>query len=173
MAERFAAVRPPSDLGLAALPHPSRRAAGGPDPRRVDHRAGYDPLPGVAVSLALWVPINALSEQLLWVYIFEAFQTRWKKGVGRVAGTVVGVLMTIIFVGLIHALFWGEFLPGFRSVFPLSQIFLSAQFVMTVGYLLLFQRTRSMVPLFLLHIIADAALVLGAAYSIVPDLWTL
>jgi hypothetical protein len=30
-----------------------------------------------------------------------------------------------------------------------------------------------MVPLFLLHIIADATLVLAAMYSIVPVLWTL
>lgn len=132
-----------------------------------------DPLWGVALTLAVWVPVNALSEQLLWVYIFEAFGTRWAEGIKRTAGTAAGVLMTIVFVGLIHAIFWGEFLPGFENVFPLSQIFFASQFVMTVGYLLLFRRTGSMVPLFLLHIIADATLVLGAMYSIVPDLWTL
>lgn len=132
-----------------------------------------DPLPGVLLTLAIWVPVNALSEQLLWVYIYEAFQTRWAGGAGRTVGTAVGILMAITFVGLIHALFWGEFLPSFESVFPLSQIFFASQFVMTVGYLFLFQRTRSMVPLFLLHVIADATLVLAAMYSIVPDLWTL
>lgn len=131
-----------------------------------------DLLPGVVATSLLWVPVNALSEQLLWVYIFEAFQTRWDGRIGRTVGTVVGILMTLIFVGLIHALFWGEFLPGFESVFPLTQIFFASQFVMTVGYLFLYQRTRSMVPLFLLHIIADATLVLAAMYSIVPDLWT-
>jgi hypothetical protein len=133
----------------------------------------HDPLLGVALTLVIWAPINALSEQLLWVYIFEAFQTRWAEGTGRVVGTVLGVLLTIAFVGLIHAIFWGEFLPGFESVFPLSQIFFASQFAMTVGYLFLYRRTGSMVPLFLLHIIADATLVLTAMYSIVPDLWTL
>jgi len=131
------------------------------------------PLEGVLLTFAVWVPVNALSEQLLWVYIFEAFQTRWAEGAKRTAGTAIGVLMTIVFVGLIHAIFWGEFLPGFESVFPWSQIFFASQFVMTVGYLALFKRTGSMVPLFLLHVIADATLVLGAMYSIVPDLWTL
>lgn len=132
-----------------------------------------DPLPGVAATLVFWVPVNALSEQLLWVYIYESFQTRWDGRIGRAVGTVAGILMTLVFVGLIHALFWGEFLPGFTSVFPLSQIFFASQFVMTVGYLFLYQRTGSMVPLFLLHVIADGALVLAAMYSIVPDLWTL
>jgi hypothetical protein len=132
-----------------------------------------DPLWGVLLTFAVWVPVNALAEQLLWVYIFEAFATRWSRRSLSIAGTALGVLMTIIFVGLIHAIFWGEFLPGFESVFPLSQIFFASQFVMTVGYLALFRRTGSMVPLFLLHVIADATLVLGAMYSIVPDLWTL
>ncbi|MBI0583308.1 MAG: hypothetical protein ISF22_03670 [Methanomassiliicoccus sp.] len=130
-----------------------------------------DPLPGVVLTLLIWVPINALAEQLLWVYIFEAFGTRWVEGIKRTAGMAAGVLMTVVFVGLIHAIFWGEFLPGFESVFPLSQIFFASQFVMTVGYLLLFRRTGSMVPLFLLHIIADATLVVAAMYSIVPDLF--
>jgi hypothetical protein len=132
-----------------------------------------DPLLGVLLTLAVWVPINALCEQLLWVYIFEAFGNRWSSGGRRIAGTVLGVLMTLVFVGLIHAIFWGEFLPPFESTFPYFQIFFTSQFVMTVGYLLLYRRTGSMVPLFLLHIIADATLVLAAMYSIGPDLWHL
>jgi hypothetical protein len=131
-----------------------------------------DPLVGVILTLLIWAPVNALCEQLLWVYIFEAFATRFSEGAKRITGTVVGVLMTLTFVGLIHAIFWGEFLPSFESTFPYFQIFFAAQFVMTAGYLLLYRRTGSMVPLFLLHIIADVTLVLAAMYSIVPDLWT-
>jgi predicted Abi (CAAX) family protease len=83
------------------------------------------------------------------------------------------MLMAVIFVGLIHVLFWSRFLPSFESITPWSQIFLIAQFLITPGYLLLYRRTGSMWPVFAIHIIADAVLVLGAMYSIWPALWTL
>lgn len=130
-----------------------------------------DPWWGVALTLIVWVPINALAEQLLWVYIFQAFATRWTDGARKWLGMVIGIIASLTFVGLIHAFFWGEFLPPFEHQFPFYQVFFASQFVMTVGYLFLYQRTRSMVPLFLLHIIADATLVLAAMYSIIPDLW--
>ena len=130
-----------------------------------------DPLNGVLLTLLIWVPINAFSEQLLWVYIFDAFETRWSGRRIRFVGGIVGVLMTFSFVGLIHALFWGRFLPSFESIAPWSTIFLLAQFIITFGYLLLYRRTGSMLPIFLIHIISDATLVLGAMYSIFPDLW--
>jgi predicted Abi (CAAX) family protease len=112
-------------------------------------------------------------EQLLWVYIFDAFETRWTERRKRFIGGVIGMLMAVIFVGLIHVLFWSKFLPSFESITPWSQIFLIAQFLITPGYLLLYRRTGSMWPVFAIHIIADAVLVLGAMYSIWPALWTL
>jgi hypothetical protein len=131
-----------------------------------------DDLLGVALTLLIWVPMNALAEQLLWVYIFDAFETRWTERRKRLVGGLIGVFLTVVFVGFIHALFWGRFLPSFENVAPWSQIFFASQFVLTIGYLFLYRRTGSMVPIFLIHIIADATLVLGAMYSILPDLWT-
>jgi predicted Abi (CAAX) family protease len=112
-------------------------------------------------------------EQLLWVYIFDAFETRWTERRKRFIGGVIGMLMAVIFVGLIHVMFWSKFLPSFESITPWSQIFLIAQFLITPGYLLLYRRTGSMWPVFAIHIIADAVLVLGAMYSIWPAFWTL
>jgi hypothetical protein len=132
-----------------------------------------DPLFGVALTLYIWVPINAFSEQRIWVYIFDAVETRWTERRKRLLGGIVGVLLTLTFVGLIHALFWGKFLPGFSSISPWSEIFFASQFVITLGYLMLYRRTGSMRPLFYIHIIADITLVLGAQYSIIPSLWTL
>jgi membrane protease YdiL (CAAX protease family) len=132
-----------------------------------------DPWQGVLLTLVIWVPLNAAMEQLLWVYIFDAFETRWTEKRSRFVGEVVGMLLAIIFVGLIHVLFWAEFLPSFESITPWSQIFLAAQFVITPGYLLLYRRTGSIWPIFLIHIISDAVLALGAMYSIWPSLWTL
>jgi len=132
-----------------------------------------DPWEGVLLTLIFWVPLNAAMEQLLWVYIFDAFETRWTERRKRFIGGIAGMLLAILFVGFIHALFWGRFLPSFESVMPWSQIFFIAQFIITPGYLLLYRRTGSMWPIFAIHIIADAMLVVGAMYSIIPDLWTL
>lgn len=132
-----------------------------------------DPWGGVLLTLLIWVPLNAAMEQLLWVYIFDAFETRWTEKRKRFLGGVVGMLLAVIFVGLIHVIFWTKFLPSFESIMPWSQLFLIAQFVITPGYLLLYRRTGSMWPVFLIHIISDAVLVLSAMYSIGPQLWTL
>lgn len=132
-----------------------------------------DPWGGVLLTLLIWVPLNAFSEQLLWVYIFDSFETRWTERRKRLAGGILGILLTLAFVGLIHALFWGSFLPAFESVAPWSYLFFATQFIITPGYLFLYRRSGSMWPIFALHIIADATLVLAGQYSIVPDLWTL
>lgn len=132
-----------------------------------------DELVGVFLTLLLWVPLNALAEQLLWVYIFDSFETRWTERRKRFIGGIVGILLTMVFVGMIHALFWGSFLPSFESVAPWSYIFFATQFIITPGYLFLYRRSGSMWPIFALHIIADATLVIAAQYSIIPDLWVL
>jgi hypothetical protein len=132
-----------------------------------------DPWEGVLSTLIIWVPINAAMEQLLWVYIFDSFETRWTERRKRFVGGVIGMSLAIIFVGLIHILFWAKFLPSFESMTPWSQVFLASQFVITPGYILLYRRTGSMLPIFLIHIIADTVLVIGAMYSIWPSLWTL
>jgi hypothetical protein len=132
-----------------------------------------DDVLGVALTLLIWVPLNAFAEQLLWVYVFDSFETRWTERRKRFVGGIIGILMTLIFVGMIHALFWGSFLPSFESVAPWSYIFFATQFIITPGYLFLYRRSGSMWPIFVIHIIADATLVLTAQYSIIPDLWIL
>jgi hypothetical protein len=77
-------------------------------------------------------------------HIFDSLETRWTKRRKRLTGGVVGVLMTLVFVGMIHGLFWGEFLPSFESVAPWSRIFFVGQFIMTPGYLPLIRHSGSM-----------------------------
>ncbi|MDD1756622.1 MAG: CPBP family glutamic-type intramembrane protease [Methanomassiliicoccales archaeon] len=131
-----------------------------------------DELVGVLLTLLIWVPLNAFTEQLLWVYIFDSFETRWTERKKRLVGGVIGILLTLVFVGMIHALFWGSFLPSFESVAPWSYIFFATQFIITPGYLFLYRRSGSMWPIFAIHIVADATLVITAQYSIIPNLWT-
>jgi hypothetical protein len=126
---------------------------------------------GVALTLVIWAPLNALMEQLLWIYIFDAFANRTASRNAHIALAAVGMLMTLTFVGMIHVLFWGRFLPSYTTMMPWTAVFFAAQFIMTIGYIFLYRRTGSMWLIFPLHLMADAALVIFGQYSILPDLW--
>lgn len=126
---------------------------------------------GFLLTLFIWAPINSLMEQLIWIYVFDAFANRFNKKNQKIIFSLLGVFLTLILVGLIHAFFWGKFLPSFREMFPFSEIFFISQFIITPGYILLYRKTQSMLPIALIHIIADLALVLGSGYSILPYLF--
>lgn len=127
-------------------------------------------LVGVLLTLFLWAPLNAVMEQLIWIYCFDAFATRFAEGRKKIVFTIVGVILMLMLVGLIHAFFWVQFTPSVTPAFPFSALFFALQFVITPLYILLYRRTQSMVPLALIHIISDVALVLGPGFSILPFL---
>ncbi|MDD1777595.1 MAG: hypothetical protein LUQ65_05445 [Candidatus Helarchaeota archaeon] len=110
-------------------------------------------------------------EQLIWIYTYDAFARRFSENPRKNLFVILGLLLSIILVGLIHAFFWGKFLPGFNHIAPSYQIFFVLQLIITPGYILLYIKTRSMLPIALIHIIADIALVIGAGYSILPSLF--
>ncbi|MGV9203266.1 MAG: hypothetical protein ACOC44_04510 [Promethearchaeia archaeon] len=126
---------------------------------------------GVLLTLLLWAPVNAFMEQILWIYIFEAFANRFESKRKKIFSSIGGGLMSLIFVGLIHALFWNQFLMQFGHKSPFYEIFFISQFIITPGYILLYRKTHSMTPIFFIHLIADITAVLGANYSIIPYLF--
>ena len=126
---------------------------------------------GVAITLIIWVPINAFMEQILWIYIFEGFANRFEEEKKNMGFSILGILMSLIFVGMIHALFWNLFLPHFKNTTPYYEIFFIMQFIITPGYIWLYRKTGSMFPIFLIHLIADVTLVISANYSILPYLF--
>lgn len=60
------------------------------------------------VAALLWAPLNAATEQILWMYIFEAGDLFPEKF--RIAFRRVGLALFAAFVGLIHTGFWVKFL---------------------------------------------------------------
>jgi hypothetical protein len=130
----------------------------------------YPDLGGVLLTLFLWAPLNAVMEQLIWIYCFDAFATRFPEGRKRLASSIFGVILMLMLVGLIHAFFWVQFTPAVVPAAPFGAVFLALQFVITPLYILLYRRTHSMVPLALIHVISDVALVLGPGFSILPFL---
>jgi hypothetical protein len=124
---------------------------------------------GVALTLLLWAPANAALEQLSWFYVFDAWRLRWPAGGRRWAGLAVGTLLMLVLVGLIHGLFWARVLPvADERAGPPVGIALNA--LLLAAYVALWLRSRSLWPVFFVHLAADAQLVLIARYSILPHL---
>ena len=124
---------------------------------------------GVALTLLLWAPLNAALEQCSWFYVLDAWRNRWAGGARRAAGTALGVALLLALVGLIHALFWARFLPLAEAT-PLTRFAIPLNVVLTVAYGALYYRSRSMWPVFVVHLLVNAQLVLIARCSMLPDL---
>ena len=65
---------------------------------------------GLLITALVWAPLNAASEQLLWIYIFEAWDLYPAKS--RPAFRLIGLVLFATFVGLIHTMFWAKFLEN-------------------------------------------------------------
>ena len=124
---------------------------------------------GLLVTVVLWAPLNAALEQLSWLYVLDAWRTRWPGGWQRSLGLAIGVVLLLALVSLIHIIFWIRFLPA-AAPGPLSWAVIPINMLMTLSYALLYYRSRSMWPVFWIHLLADLQLVLLANYSIVPFL---
>lgn len=129
---------------------------------------GAAPL-GLALTVLIWAPLNGAMEQLSWQYVLDAWRNRWPGGWQRRAATVVGWLLIFTLVALIHIQFWTLFLPAKvpSELWWVDQILNTA---LTVVYVLLYYRSRSMWPTFVVHTLVDLQLVLLARYSILPAL---
>lgn len=129
---------------------------------------GGNPL-GVAATLLGWATLNGAAEQLSWFYVLNAWRNRWPTGWRRTLGLAVGVALLLVLVGLIHFLFWARFLPLAEAT-PLSRFAIPLNVVLTAAYAALYYRSQSLWPVFVVHTLVDAQLVLIARYSILPDL---
>ena len=128
-----------------------------------------DPL-GWILTLAIWAPVNAFSEQLIWVYTFDSFAEYYKEGRRRSVMVFIGGGLYIALIGMIHALFWAKFLLESTYIFPFTQLFFMIQFIMPIGYIFLYRRTGSMWPLGIIHVLLNVTGVAFSGYSILPFL---
>ena len=134
-----------------------------------------DPLNPVGwiLTLTIWAPMNAFSEQLIWLYTFDSFAEFYKEGRKRSAMILIGGGLYIALIGLIHALFWGKFLLESSYVFGFTQVFFIIQFIMPIGYVFLYRGTGSMWPVGIIHLLLNVTGVLFSGYSILPYLVTI
>jgi len=125
---------------------------------------------GVLVTLIVWAPLNALMEQLSWIYCYDAFASRFTTKKQKTIGNIIGLILMLSLVGLIHVLFWAQFTPAYSATSSFFLVFIILQFATTGLYIVLYRKARSMIPLALVHIISDVGLVLIPGFSILPYL---
>jgi len=128
-----------------------------------------DPV-GWILTLAIWAPINAFSEQLIWLYTFDSFAEYYKKGRKRSVMVIIGGALYIALIGMIHALFWGKFLLESNYIFLFTEAFFLIQLIIPIGYIFLYRRTGSMWPVGIIHVFLNLTGVLFSGYSILPYL---
>lgn len=127
-------------------------------------------LKGLILTLLIWAPINAFAEQLLWIYIYDAFANRFEGKTLKILFSGLGIICYWGMIALIHILFWAKFLMKFHPAAPYWQIFMGLQYPLTIGYLIIYRRTKSMYPIALLHLFQDVTGVVAAGYSLGPYL---
>jgi hypothetical protein len=124
---------------------------------------------GFLITLIGWSLLNGAVEHLSWFYVLDAWRNRWSTGALRWVGLTVGIVLLLVFVALIHALFWVQFLPATKPS-PWEWAALPLNILLTGAYALLYYRSRSMWPVFVIHTLADIQLVALSYYSILPAL---
>ena len=125
---------------------------------------------GFILTLFIWAPVNAFSEQLIWIYTFDSYAEFFKEGPKRKVMIAVGSLMYVALISLIHVLFWILVLPEGQSIFPFSVLFILIQTMIAIGYIFLYRKSKSMWPLGIIHILINITAIALSGYSMLPVL---
>jgi hypothetical protein len=126
-------------------------------------------LPGMLVTALLWAPLNAATEQILWIYIFEAWDLFPEKY--HVAFRLVGLALFAAFVGLIHTGFWVKFLTTVDSGTLPGVLFVILTSVSGFLHIIVWRKSRQMVFTFIPHLLLNLVPIIWTHYSIVPYLF--
>jgi len=133
----------------------------------------YD-MGGIFFTALIWATINASSEQLLWIYIFEAwdlFEKQRQSRFYRWGLRVVGLLFFTIFVGLIHTMFWTQFLHTVDASKSIGVLFVIITSLSGYFHLLVWRKSGRMIFTFIPHFLLNLIPLVWTGYSIWPYLW--
>ncbi|MGD9397195.1 MAG: hypothetical protein PVJ05_12260 [Candidatus Thorarchaeota archaeon] len=125
---------------------------------------------GFILTFVIWAPVNAFSEQLIWIYTFDSYAEFFKEGPKRKVMIAIGSLMYVVLITLIHLLFWILVLPEGQSVFPFSVLFILIQTIIATGYIFLYRQSKSMWPLGIIHVLINITSIGLSGYSMLPVL---
>lgn len=125
---------------------------------------------GVLLTALIWAPINAASEQLLWIYLFEAWDLYPKKQ-HPLLFRLIGLTLFTAFVGLIHTLFWAKFLVTVDSTLIFGLIFIILTTASGFLHLIVWRKSNHMILTFIPHFLLNLIPIFWTNYSILPYLF--
>lgn len=123
----------------------------------------------LALTALVWAPLNAATEQILWIYIFEAWDLYPQKA--KTIGRVMGLLLFSAFVGLIHTSFWVQFLHTVQSGTLFGTLFIILTSLSGFLHILVWRQSRQMVFTFIPHLMLNLAPIFWTNYTILPYLF--
>ncbi|MBI9050112.1 MAG: hypothetical protein JEZ00_11875 [Anaerolineaceae bacterium] len=123
---------------------------------------------GILITVLIWAPLNAASEQLLWIYLFESWDLYPAKP--RPAFRLIGLTLFTAFVGLIHTMFWAKFLDTVdpKQIFGLAFILLTT--VSGFLHLVVWRKSNQMILTFIPHFMLNLIPIFWTNYAILPFL---
>lgn len=124
---------------------------------------------GILITALIWAPLNASSEQLLWIYLFESWDLYPAKP--RPVYRLVGLVLFAAFVGLIHTMFWAKFLETVdpKQLFGIAFILLTT--VSGFLHLVVWRKSNQMTLTFIPHFLLNVVPIFWTNYSILPYLF--
>lgn len=128
---------------------------------------------GVVLTATIWALINGSSEQILWIFIFEAwdlYPSRTKENKKNLLYSIIGLLLFTSFVGLIHIMFWVNFLHIVNSQIIFGSIFIILTTLSGFLHLVVWRKSNHMIYTFLPHFILNLIPLFWTGYSIIPYL---
>ncbi len=126
-------------------------------------------LSGIVITALIWAPLNAASEQLLWIYIFEAWDLFPTKP--KTSFRLVGLFLFSAFVGMIHTMYWAKFLTTVDSHQVFGVIFVILTSVSGFLHLVVWRQTKHMIFTFIPHFLLNLIPIFWTGYSIIPFLF--
>ena len=124
---------------------------------------------GIVITALVWAPLNAATEQLLWIYLFEVWDLFPSKP--RPGFRLIGLILFAAFVGMIHTMYWAKFLTTVdeKQVFGVAFILLTS--VSGFLHLIVWRKSNHMVFTFIPHYFLNLIPIFWTSYSVLPFLF--
>jgi hypothetical protein len=129
---------------------------------------------GVILTSLIWAPVNAASEQLLWIYLYDSwdlynpFKKQYSTRNRVWSQRIVGFSLFTAFVGTIHTFFWVEFLDPVMSDNIFGVIFILLTSLSGYIHILAWRESNNMVYTFIPHFLLNLVPLFWTGYSILP-----
>ncbi len=123
---------------------------------------------GILITALIWAPLNAATEQLLWIYLFEAWDLYPAQP--SPAFRLIGLALFAVFVGSIHTMYWAKFLEPVDPSQTFGVAFVLLTTVSGFLHLVVWRKSNQMIFTFIPHLLLNLAPLFWTRYSILPFL---